>query len=79
MLITGIVAGVKALFHFDDGAEVNDIDESFCNRHGNSIHSSIFIAELANGAEQALQEISHSVEVQTKEYTKYLIFVVSPL
>lgn len=79
LIARGKIACSSAKILIDDGAEINYIDEEFCNHQNIPMKSTDHCAEMANGANQPLQELSKPIEVHPREYTEKLLFAVCPL
>ena len=79
LIVKGIIANGPAKILIDPGGEINFLSSSFCEHHQIKTTASNERAEMANGADQELEETSDPVIVQIKNYSEPLHFGVSPL
>ena len=63
----------------DPGAEINYLDKSYCQKHKIGYQDTTHIAEMANGSEQSLQELSRPLVMSLNGYSRKVHFAVSPL
>ena len=73
------IAGQPAKVLVDPGGHVNFISDAFCDFHSIETKPTEELAEMANGVDQTLEELTRPVIVHMKSYSEPLYFAVSPL